>query len=310
MEFDQAFNLRRVQEARHVLFSGGGVRGVAFSGCLSVLWNKHHIDWGQRCPALESVAGCSIGALYAFFICLGYTCNEIEDIAIKMKPNDFVDIDFTRIFPGKQMSLDSGECMKNLLIEWLMKKCPEISSHAEASKYTIETLSKRKKMDLRIYVTRINYRQGEVAHSSNSIIDSLLASMALPPIYSPVVLRNADGSSDYFADGGLANFFPLLKEPKGTLGFRLLQPPFTLSHVKKTAQPFLSYLTLALDIAISEKDDFQWNELSKEQKDCTLTIVCGTELGSMDLSINEKDHSEVFLAGCTAANYFLNGRCV
>jgi hypothetical protein len=292
-----------------VLFSGGGVRGVAFAGCLKVLWTEHHIDWGQRCPALHSVNGCSIGALYAFLIALGYTCNEIEDIARTSRPEHFVNIDFTRIFPGKQLSLDSAECVKGLLVDWMMKKCPEVDSVRQALTYTLKELSDRKKIKLGIWVTHLDSRELEKAHDSNSVIQSVLASMALPPIYPSVTLTTNQGKTAQYADGGLANFFPLLYEPPGTLGFRLLQKPFREDQVKKSQQPFLCYLTLALDIAISGKEEFQWNQLSAAQQQSTITIVCGTALGSMDLGIGDTEQSEVFQAGCRAMKDYMNS-CV
>ncbi len=294
-----------MDEIRDVLFSGGGVRGVAFAGCLKVLWTEHHIDWGQRCPPLHSVNGCSIGALYAFLIALGYTCNEIEDIARTSRPEHFVNIDFTRIYPGKQLSLDSSECVRSLLVDWLMKKCPEIDSVKQAQNLTLKELSDRKKIKLGIYVTHLDTRALEKAHESNSVLDAVLASMALPPIYPSVALKTKEGNWAKYADGGLANFFPLLYEPPGTLGFRLLQKPFSEDQVKKSQQPFLCYLTLALDIAISGKEEFQWSQLSAAQQQSTITIVCGTALGSMDLGIGDTEQSEVFQAGSKALREYM-----
>jgi NTE family protein len=294
-----------LHDIRRVLFSGGGVRGIAFAGALSVLWNKHHIDWGQRCPPLETVSGCSIGALYALFISLGYSSNEIEDIAFTCKPDKFVSLDFTRIFSGK-VSLDSGECAKQLLVDWLMKKIPEIQSREEALVYTLAQLRERKKIKLRIYVTHVDTRALECADESNSVINACLASMALPPLY-PYVELSSQHVVPRYADGGLTNFYPLLYEDKHTLGFRLIQKPFTIYNVEQTSQPFLSYLSLALDIAISGKEEFQWSQLSEEQKKLTITIVCGTELGSMDLALADKEHGKVFLAGQKAMrDYHLN----
>jgi NTE family protein len=290
-----------------VLFSGGGVRGIAYAGALSVLWSEKTIDWGQRCPPLESVGGCSIGALYAFLICLGYSASEIEDIAKKCKPDSFVSMDFTRVFPGRQVSLDSGECAKQLLVDWLMKKCTDIQSREQALKYSLKDLKEKKKTELRIYVTHLNSRQVERANENNSVISSLLASMALPPLYASVALlgeRKGALTLAQYADGGLANFYPLLFEEPGTLGFRLLQKPFTMDQVLKTSRPFLSYLTLALDIAVSEKEEYQWQKLNSEQQKLTVTIVCGTELGSMDLSIADADHALVLQAGKKAMRSF------
>ena len=298
-----------LRDFKRVLFSGGGVRGIAFAGALSVLWSERAIDWGQRCPALESVGGCSIGALYAFFICLGYSSSEIEDIARRCKPEAFVSMDFTRIFPGKNVSLDSGECAKQLLVDWIMKKCPDLQSRELALKLTIKALKEKKKMDLRIYVTHLNSRTVECANENNSVILALLASMALPPLYANVSLltdRSGTLTQDQFADGGLANFYPLKCEAPDTLGFRLLQKPFMMEQVLKTSQPFLSYLTLALDIAVSEKEFYQWQQLTEAQKKYTITIICGTELGSMDLSITDADHTRVFESGKKATRDFFS----
>jgi len=298
-----------IRDFRRVLFSGGGVRGIAFAGALSVLWSERAIDWGQRCPALESVGGCSIGALYAFLICLGYSTSEIDDIANHFKPDAFLSMDFTRVFPGKHVSLDSGECAKQLLVDWILKKCPDLQSREEARKLSFKALKEKKKMELRIYVTHLNSRTVECANENNSVISALLASMALPPLYPNVPLltdRTGTLQQDHFADGGLVNFFPLKWEAPDTLGFRLLQKPFLMEQVLKTSQPFLSYLTLALDIAISEKEIYQWKQLTEAQQKYTITIVCGTELGSMDIAIADSEHAKVYEAGKRAVRDFFS----
>ena len=299
-------NLNKM-EIQRVLFSGGGVRGIAYAGCLRCLWKEHQIDWGQRCPPLKSVAGCSIGALFAFFICLGYSSSEIEAIAKSVKPDSFVSLDFSRIFPGNTISLDSGECVKTLLVQWLMKKCPEIESEAEALRYSIEKLQQKKKMELRIYVTHIDTKTLECVNEQNSVISALLASMALPPIYPSVMLYSPDKqpSVSHYADGGLVNYFPLKHEHPETLGFRLIQKQFGMHQVFKMPMPFLSYLTLAMDIAVSEKEVIQWEQLSKAQQSSTVTIVCGTEMGSMDLHLKDSESGVMFSAGEKAMQEYL-----
>jgi hypothetical protein len=128
--------------------------------------------------------------------------------------------------------------------------------------------------------------------------------MALPPIYPSVPLLSPSKQIAHYADGGLANYYPLKYEDPDTLGFRLLQKKIVMDQVLKSSLPFLTYLTLALDIAVSEKEIAQWNELSEKQRSNTITIICGTDLGSMDLSIQDSESSLIFKSGESAVRKF------
>ena len=65
---------------RNLVFEGGGVKGIAYVGALSVLEG----EWIMT--QVERVGGTSAGAITATLVALGYTADEIHGI---MKGLDF-----------------------------------------------------------------------------------------------------------------------------------------------------------------------------------------------------------------------------
>ena len=62
---------------------GGGVKGVALVGALSLFEEKGYI-W-------QRVAGTSVGAIVASLVAVGYTATEIKDIMFELDFNKFAD---------------------------------------------------------------------------------------------------------------------------------------------------------------------------------------------------------------------------
>ena len=56
---------------KNLVFEGGGVRGVAFTGALLELQQRHQLD------SLQRVAGTSVGSIHAALLAVGYTPAEI-----------------------------------------------------------------------------------------------------------------------------------------------------------------------------------------------------------------------------------------
>ena len=72
------------------IFGGGGVRGLCYVGALKAL-KEYNIP-------IESIAGSSVGAVFAALFAVGYDYNEIKNLFLNFNFNMFRDLNINLIF--------------------------------------------------------------------------------------------------------------------------------------------------------------------------------------------------------------------
>lgn len=155
-----------------LVLSGGGVRGMAHIGLIQAL-KEHGIS-------ATTVSGSSIGALVG---ALYANDNSVQDMLSLFKETPLFRYNFlTIVKPGFIDTDRYFEVFKGYF--------PEDAFDA---------------LERKLYVVATNLQKGEQRYfSEGELIRPLLASAALPPVFSPVELEG-----ELFADGGIMNNFPL-----------------------------------------------------------------------------------------------------
>jgi predicted acylesterase/phospholipase RssA len=294
---NQTYNKIKIQSIKHLVLSGGGFKGFAFVGALSEL-KKYKIDWGLQSPLLDSVTGCSIGSLIALLIVLGYSSAELDHIINTTDFKAYINIDY---LPGS-LSLDSGLRLREFIEEKIYSKCPDI--------LTLEQLYKKRKTLLRIAVVNLQTGQSELFDAKKTpsiqIIDAIMASVALPPLFPPVEINNT-----LYADAGLVDYFPiqLASENIDTntlLGLRL-QANVDLSKIKSELNtsifPLATYLKHVYDVVNIPSYELYAKNLPQHLKDRTI-IIETPEANMIEAGINPlmiyKVKNAIIQAGITA----------
>ncbi len=155
-----------------LVLSGGGIRGIAHIGLIKVL-EDHNIK-----P--DIVSGASAGALVGALYAKGYSTETIIDF--------FHNTPLFRIsfFAKNKSGLLDMEKYQTYFKEYF----PEDS---------FESLEKQ------LYITATNLEDGRLDFfSSGELINPLLASAALPPVFAPVLINDK-----LYVDGGIMNNFPV-----------------------------------------------------------------------------------------------------
>ncbi len=154
-----------------LVLSGGGVRGIGHIGMLKAL-KEHGIEASL---VSGSSAGALVGAMYA-------ADSSIEEMLAFFKETPLFKYNFFTINKPGLVDTDRYFEIFNKYIPF----------------DTFESLHKQ------LFVTATNLQKGaeEVFYKGDLIIP-LLASAALPPVFSPVEINN-----DLYADGGIMNNFP------------------------------------------------------------------------------------------------------
>jgi len=155
-----------------LILSGGGVRGMAHIGLIRAL-NEFGVS-------ANVVSGSSVGALVGALYANG---NSVEDMLSFFKETPLFKYNFITI-------LKPGFLDTDRYFDIFKGYFPEDSFDA---------------LERKLHVVATNLQLGEQTYfSEGELIRTLLASAALPPVFSPVELNG-----QLFADGGIMNNFPL-----------------------------------------------------------------------------------------------------
>ncbi|MFC4095837.1 patatin-like phospholipase family protein [Euzebyella saccharophila] len=180
-----------------LILSGGGVRGMAHIGVIRAL-NEYDIS-------ANVVSGSSVGALVGALYANG---NSVTEMLSFFKETPLFKYNFlTIVKPG---FIDTDRYFDVFRVYF-----PEDSFE---------------KLKRKLHVVATNLQNGELAYfSEGELIGPLLASAALPPVFSPVELNG-----QLYADGGIMNNFP--SEPvEGKVDFLLGSNVSVVSHLEKNA---------------------------------------------------------------------------
>lgn len=286
-----------------VVFSGGGTRGIAFAGALEFL-RQSGIDWGLRCPRIHTVAGCSIGAMTALLICLGFSAHEIGHLVLNTPFDHLVSLDpmdILRVLTDGSLGLDPGHVLRDWLAKQISRKTTLDSE--QAKRLTLGDLATKTGMALVCIATNLESRTPWIfsSHATPTIrvIDAVHASMALPPVFRPVEI---DGI--LCCDGGLMNNFPIdLFDESDVIGLRLQSTPQTLSDIQGLRLPLVGFINYILRIALSFHDDDAWTSLPESLRETRIIrIACG-KVSTFESDVAAVKHA-LFEAGQTAVREF------
>jgi len=233
----------------NLVLSGGSLKAISFIGCL-----KYLEEIGQV-KNLQSLIGSSAGAIFSFLIALGYNSTEItkefKDAILKYKEYD-IDIDrLINIY--EYIGIDDGSFFENLCRSWLKKKlnCDTI---------TFIDFAKQTGKNLVICASNIVNRK-ETYFSLDTtpnmcVLFALKASIAIPLVFTPVILKT-DKEYAIYVDAGLFNNFPLdyLKKSvlQNTLGIKISYNPVIPENLN-----LFNYLNLIMDATfdkLNQKND-------------------------------------------------------
>lgn len=199
-----------MNKIKHLVLSGGGVKGIAILGSLSVLEEENLIM-----DNVETVIGTSIGALIGMLLCVGYKSKELFEIVLNIN-----DIDrFKNITPIKILThfgLDSGKKIVEFLEELVEKKM-------QNAHMTFKELYEKTGKKLILVTTCVNTHSVEY-FGPDTTPNIEICSGVRCSIGVPFLLTSVKYKEKYYVDGGLLdNFaFHLVDGKEDILGIRLI----------------------------------------------------------------------------------------
>lgn len=157
------------------ILSGGGIRGVSYIGVFRAL---------ERLGVnIKGIAGASVGSIFATLYALGYTIDEMEEIFLNIKYENFRDINLSL---SKNFSIWKGDNILNWITEIVEKKFYGENYEKDAN---LPVKFKDIEKDLIIITTDISkgsYKEfSKYATPDESVASAIRASISLPGIFKP-----------------------------------------------------------------------------------------------------------------------------
>lgn len=190
-----------------LVLSGGGLRGFSYIGTLKALEEYGIVQ------NIQTLVGCSIGAVMAAIIAVGYTSEELYDFILNLEYDKLKDLNLLGYL--ENFGMETGTKIQQFL-RLLLKKKTQIED------ITFQQLYQRTGKKLIINATCLNEHRVEFFDHEKSpgmsVALALRMSISLPFIFSPIKYQNK-----YYVDGGLLDNFPihLFMDQRKVLGIRL-----------------------------------------------------------------------------------------
>ena len=181
---------------KHLVLSGGGLLGISYIGLFKYFEEKDYIK------NIQSITGCSAGAIFGSLLAIGYTYNELNNIVKSMIFKDYLKINVDSILNfTNTKGFESGTNL-NLFI----RNC--IKNKTGNENITFSQIQEKYNIKLQIGVTNLTKNKFELLNNVTSpelpIHTAISASIAIPFIFEPIVINN-----DIYCDGGVLDNLPI-----------------------------------------------------------------------------------------------------
>ena len=221
-----------------LIFEGGGVRAVVYSGAIKKL---EEVDMIKD---INCIAGTSSGAQTAALLCTGYNSKELED-ALRNAPWD-------KIFHGNilnikciyllfsKFGLNNGIYLEKYLDYLIFKKIG-------IRHLTFEELYNKTKIHLKIGVCSLKCQEfkyiDHLTYPDMPVSKGLRASSSIP-----FILSSTKWKDELFIDGGLIGNLPITSFPENNCLAITLSSNYEFNLEKKNPKNIFSFIRIILNI--------------------------------------------------------------
>ena len=273
---------------KKLVFSGGGIKGIAYIGILKYLEEKDLVK------NVNTIVGTSVGALFALLITLGYKSDQIYKLVEKIDFKKLQNINTDSILNVfDNYGIDNFDNIINLINIIIETKMP-------SKDITFGDLFVKTNIKLVISVTCLNTKKlvffDHINYPNVQINKVIKMAMCIPILFTPVKFNNF-----FYVDGGIINNFSIdLFDENDTdiLGFVFKRNNYN------EINSFETYLKSIIFTPINEKE----SDIIEKYKHRCVLIDCGN-YSLFDLDINQDDKKNLYNIGYKdITNYFIKNK--
>ena len=200
-------NIKRNKDYEYLIFSGGSIKGLAYSGAIEVLEKENILYDKNKKLKIKGFAGTSVGSIMATLLAIGYNSRELKQIMINMDTKKVLDDKIGVIRDMINFVKDYGWAPGNYLYEFMGDLIEKKTGNPD---YTFEQLYNDKNINLVIVGANMNKKKAIYFYSENKnyknmpIRKAIRISTCTPFIFEPVELHG-----NLCVDGGILDNYPI-----------------------------------------------------------------------------------------------------
>jgi NTE family protein len=312
-----------MQYEADLVLEGGGVKGIALAGAISVLMDRGY--------EFKRVAGTSAGAIVGALVAAGVGKQELISVMSSLDYHKFEDgPPWDRLLVGKAFEVitQHGIYRGDYLKEWLGDQLARLDVHTFADLPYVD--AERPPTDsakaFRLVVNISDITSGSLRQlpwnygnpyrldpGAQTVVDAVRCSMSIPFFYQPVILKDGDGREHWIVDGGMLSNFPigLFDAPQGveprwpTFGIKLSTKPTAVQEAVANYVHGAASMSLAmLNTLIGFYDRIHVEDPSVVAR--TIFIDTG-DIKATEFDLTNEQRDLLFTNGQKAATEFLDG---
>jgi NTE family protein len=287
----------------NMVFQGGGVRGSAYTGAISVCETEGYL--------VNQTAGTSAGAIMAALVAAGYTAYECKQILEDTDYNKFCDKWWTNNIPfiGSLITAlwEDGLYKGKFFREWIAKLLQDKGIT------TFGDLKTKDGYKLHVIASDLSNSHGVVLPDDLEdmygldadkfpVADAIRASMSIPFFFKQYNIKDSLGRKVYFVDGGMSCMLPIyLFKNSGikTVGF-ILRDLDKNKKYKEVTGPY-DYICGLIDF-ISGGADYLYIE--PEDWKNRIVVIDTFNISSTNFGITKQEKELLYMSGVNATSEF------
>lgn len=286
----------KVTNPEALIFSGGGIKGLAYAGAIKALEEKKLFQKVKR------FAGASAGAITAALLAIGMSADELDkqmssvDFATFLQKSN-VDIEGLVDKPlesfclkGVEVIADEikkrGLCDGSVFVQWLTSMF-KLKGFDETT--TFDQLYEKTGNELIIVLCYANCSKTVLAwHKSDEtvnmpIVTAVRGSMSIPFVFEPLTWNN-----NTYVDGGTMYNYPIEVfdeeiSPEKTLGFILSTQSSILTPPRKEDDGILSHLACIYDAIMNVSYEYCFRMENHHRT----VFIDSAGIGTLDFKLTE-----------------------
>ena len=316
-------NISNNRKFADIVFEGGGIKGIGLVGALKIFENNDY-QW-------KSISGNSAGSIVAALVAVGYSCDEIKNLMLKL--------DYTKITDKSHFNIPVLTNALNLLLKKGIYKGNYIENWVdEALSYKLKLANKRKvtfgdlinpeekgmllnnkkyKRKYKLHIIATDISRGKMLILPEDIAEyginpdklqvslAIRMSISLPYFFQPVKLNDINtNKKSLIVDGGVLSNYPVwLFDVNGiprwpTIGFKLGGNKEIREH---KITNILNFTSSIIETMLEAQDDIHIREM-----DFLRTVKIDTlDIKTTDFNIESKKIIDLYNSGEACANEFL-----
>jgi NTE family protein len=205
-----------INQYENLVFEGGGVKGIAFTGAVRSLEERDVMS------GIKRIIGSSAGSMIASLLAIGYNANEMRDILMSTDLNKFKDSEYWVVGYVYRLLNYFGLYQGDAFYEWFGNLIKVKTGNRDTT--FLDVFQKCGK-ELVITGTCVNKMKviyfNHHQHPDMPVRLAVRLSMSLPFVFAAKKYKG-----DIYTDGGVLDNYPIwyFGDSKRTLGLKLVNP--------------------------------------------------------------------------------------